>query len=31
MFLDMFEKYLKWDLQLDNKKVANDDEIESYF
>lgn len=29
--LDMFEKYLKWDLQLDNKKVANDDEIESYF
>lgn len=29
--LDMFEKYLKWDLQLDSKKVANDDEIESYF
>lgn len=29
--LYMFEKYLKWDFQLDNKKVANDDEIESYF
>ncbi|NVP17243.1 hypothetical protein HUU51_00855 [Candidatus Gracilibacteria bacterium] len=29
--LDMFEKYLKGDLQLDSKKVANDDEIESYF
>ncbi len=29
--LDMFEKHMSWNLQLEEKKVVNEDEIESYF
>lgn len=29
--LDMFEKHISWDLQIEDKKELNEDEIESYF